>query len=346
MLHDLRFDYPKNFLWGYLNINSLRNKIHDLRLIIHNVFIDYFKISETKLDNSFINAQFTINNYEIRTKRDTNKHVGGLIKFVRKGLICKRLRKYELIIIEVICSELTISNRNWVILSIYRPLDYFNLLLFFKELRKYLNQASKNYDNFIVLGDFNIDIRQTSTGSHKLDKFWGLFSLKNIIESNTCFNKFHSSAIGLFLTSKSNFFQKTNAIEAGLSDHHKLICIFLNSCYDKLKPKIAYYRNYKNFNEANFLNDLKNCDFSLKTDDLNENYDFLTNTFINILNKHAPLKTKFIRGNQAPWMTRNLSKEMYTSGRVRNKFCKHPTKENEKLYINNETYVLPLRGNL
>ena len=28
-------------------------------------------------------------------------------------------------------------------------------------------------------------------------------------------------------------------------------------------------------NEANFLNDFKNCDFSLRTDKLNENYYFL-----------------------------------------------------------------------
>ena len=32
MLHDLRFEYPKICCVGYLNINSLRNKIHDLRL--------------------------------------------------------------------------------------------------------------------------------------------------------------------------------------------------------------------------------------------------------------------------------------------------------------------------
>ena len=89
MLHYLRFAYPKNLLCGYLNINSLRNKIHDLRLIIHDVPIDYFVISETKLDNSFPNAQLTINNYEIRARRDRDKHGGGLIKFVRKDLICK-----------------------------------------------------------------------------------------------------------------------------------------------------------------------------------------------------------------------------------------------------------------
>ena len=49
-------------------------------------------------------------------------------------------------------------------------------------------------------------------------------------------------------------------------------------------------------------------------------------------NNHAPLKKKFITGNQAPFMTRNLRKEIYTRSRLRNKFCKNPTKENEKLY--------------
>ena len=41
------------------------------------------------------------------------------------------------------------------------------------------------------------------------------------------------------------------------------------------------------------------------------------------------MKKKFIRGNQAPFMTRNLRKEIYTRSRFRNKFCKDPAKENE-----------------
>ena len=109
-----------------------------------------------------------------------------------------------------------------------------------------------------------------------------------------------------------------------------------------------YYRNYKKFNEANFLNDVKNCDFSLKTDDSNENYDFLTNNFINIVNKHAPLKKKFIRGNQVPFMTRNLKKEIYTRTRFRNKFCKNPTllKKMKNCIKSKETNVSPLGGNV
>ena len=46
---------------------------------------------------------------------------------------------------------------------------------------------------------------------------------------------------------------------------------------------------------------------------------------------HVASKKKFIRGNQAPFMTRNLRRQIYTRSRFRNKFCKDPTKENEKL---------------
>ena len=92
--------------------------------------LDYFVISETKLDYSFPNAQLTIINYEIRARRDRDKHGGGLIEFVRKRLVCKRLRRYELLNIEEICSKVTISNKNWVIFIIYKPPYYSNLLAF------------------------------------------------------------------------------------------------------------------------------------------------------------------------------------------------------------------------
>ena len=94
--------------------------MHYLRLIIHVVPLDYLVISETKLDDSLPNAQLTMNNYEIRARGDRGKD-GGLVEFVRKGLICKRLKKYDLLNMEVICSEVKISNKISVIFSIYRP---------------------------------------------------------------------------------------------------------------------------------------------------------------------------------------------------------------------------------
>ena len=107
-----RVKYPTNPLIGYLNINSLRNKIIDVREVIGKVSLDYFVISETKLDESFPSAQFNISNYEIRNRRDRDKNGGGLIEFVRKGFITKRLKYYETQICENICSEFTYLRKN------------------------------------------------------------------------------------------------------------------------------------------------------------------------------------------------------------------------------------------
>ena len=57
---------------------------------------DYLVPSETKLDDSFPSAQFSIPDYEIRARRDRHKNVGGLTEFVKKGLICKRLKTSKL----------------------------------------------------------------------------------------------------------------------------------------------------------------------------------------------------------------------------------------------------------
>ena len=161
-----RLKYPTNPLIGYLNINSLRNKIIDVREVIGKLSLDYFVISETKLDESFPSAQFNISNYEIRNRRDRDKNGGGLIEFVRKGFITKRLKDYETQICETICSEFTISKRKWICFSVYRPPSYNNLIIFFEELTKSVCKALNRYDNIIVMGDFIIDINKDDAIGH------------------------------------------------------------------------------------------------------------------------------------------------------------------------------------
>ena len=36
-------------------------------------------------------AQFNLDGYEIRSRQDRDKNGGGLIVFVRRGIICKRI---------------------------------------------------------------------------------------------------------------------------------------------------------------------------------------------------------------------------------------------------------------
>ena len=102
-----------------------------------------------------------------------------------------------------------------------------------------------------------------------------------------------------------------------------------------LKPLNVLYRSYKNFNEEEFLSDVKEVDFSFKTSNPDENYSLLTNLFSNFVNIHVPLKKKILRGNDAPFMNKELRKAIYTRSRLRNRDSKNSTKENETSYKNN-----------
>ena len=51
-----------------------------------------------------------------------------------------------------------------------------------------------------------------------------------------------------------------------------------------------------------------------------QNYNRLTDKFLGIVKKHALLKEKFVRGNNAPFMNREFQKEIYMRSRLRNKY--------------------------
>ena len=61
-------------------------------------------------------------------------------------------------------------------------------------------------------------------------------------------------------------------------------------------------------------------------------YKKLTNIFKELLDKHAPIKTKTVRGNHAPFMNKKLSKAIMNKARERNRYLKHKSRENFLAY--------------
>ena len=64
----------------------------------------------------------------------------------------------------------------------------------------------------------------------------------------------------------------------------------------------------------------------------NKNYNCLSCRFLSIVNKHAPLKTKIIQGNNAPFINKKFKKEIYKRIALENKYLKHPTNLNWELH--------------
>ena len=62
--------------------------------------------------------------------------------------------------------------------------------------------------------------------------------------------------------------------------------------------------------------------------DHNDKFSAFANEFRYVLDKHVPLKTKTIRGNNAPFVIKKLSKAIMNRSRLRSKYLKWPSREN------------------
>ena len=96
--------------------------------------------------------------------------------------------------------------------------------------------------------------------------------------------------------------------------------------FQKLQPKIINYRDYKNFDNEKFWSDI--FKMNLNTTDL----EGFMKTVFHIFNKHAPIKRKYIRANEAPFMTKDLHKAIVKRSKLRNMFLKSGNLSDRKNY--------------
>ena len=180
---------------------------------------------------------------------------------------------------------------------------------------------SKNYDNVIFLGDFN-----TCINDNAMKSFCFLNDLTSLIDQPTCYkNPDKPTCIDLILANRPNYFQQNNVFETGLSDFHMMVVTELKMGFQKLKPHIVAYRDYQHFDNEKFRSDIENCasEKNLKC--------FKENVFC-IFNKHALIKRKYVRSNEAPFMIKELHKAIMKRSRLRNKFLKTKSITDRKNY--------------
>ena len=115
------------------------------------------------------------------------------------------------------------------------------ILLFYQRRYSYKDTQTKIYDNFLIVGDFNSEMTESS-----VEKFCRTYHLHNLIKDPTCFkNTDKSSFIDLLLTNFPNSLIKSQTLETGLLDFHKLTLTVLKTHYKKQKPLVETYRDYK-----------------------------------------------------------------------------------------------------
>ena len=127
-------------------------------------------------------------------------------------------------------------------------------------------------------------------------------------------------------------------VETGLSDFHKMTVTVMKRYFKKKDPIVIEYRDLKNFDGTKFRDDLR---AELEKMDNVTVADF-QNIFLAIWNVHAPVKKKVVRGNNAPFMNRTLSKAFMHRAKLRNKSHKFPTPENIEAFKRYRNFCVSL----
>ena len=102
---------------------------------------------------------------------------------------------------------------------------------------------------------------------------------------------------------------------------------------------ICIYRNYKNYDNSTFRSNMQNALMSVGED---ISYDIYESIFMTEFNKLAPIKEKYVRANNAPYMNKILSKAIMNRSRLRNNFLKNPNDENREIYKKQRNYCVNL----
>ena len=76
-----------------------------------------------------------------------------------------------------------------------------------------------------------------------------------------------------------------------------------------VKSKKFLQREYKRFDEKTFYLELEFKNLTWNSIYSNENYKCLSYLSADVVNKHSPLKTKALRGNNAPFINKHLRKK-------------------------------------
>ena len=207
-------------------------------------------ISETKLDVSFPNGQFKIPGYALACRLDRNLFDGGIMVFIREDVPSRVLSLNKSI--DSLFVELNFRKKRWLLCCTYNP-NRNNISNHLDLLRRSLNLYSAEYEHIIIVRDLNnTEVTQTC-----MKVFCDSHEFKNLSKDATCYkNPENPSCIELILTNNPNSFENSGVIETGLSDFHNMMVTVMKTTFEKLKPNIKHYRDYRKFSNEKFRENL------------------------------------------------------------------------------------------
>ena len=285
--------------------------------------IDIFAVNETKTDNSIRDNEVAINNY-VTFRKDRNRQGGGVALYVHKSLKVERVQHdsyNELEVVAVIvhskkCKPLLVAT--W-----YRPpnskIDLFNVYELFLQ---HIDTLKKDT---ILIGDINCDLlpKTPNAQTRRFCEINDVYALTQINTTIPTRSTNHSKTlVDHTLSNCTQRIESHEVFDCGLSDH-SMNCLILKSDSTPFS-RIVRFRDYNSVNVDDFKSDLANQPWEtiLNFENVNDAVETWHKLFIDVIDKHIPIRTKRSKQRFTPWMNPDLYKLMKDRDKTKRKALK------------------------
>ena len=294
---------------AHLNINGLThcNRVDQLQVHLLNRPLDILCISETKCNENIPHDDIMIDGYDVHRRDRLTDGGGGVAVYIKRSpsLIFKQRNDLMTAEIEGLVGEVILPNSKPLILgAVYRPPN---------SRKSWINQFESMVDiitlenkETLFLGDFNVDLLKNEKHLQYLEE---VYQFEQLIHEPTRVTKDSSTLIDHIYTTNTEHIRTSGVTPLEISDHHM---IYLTRKFKQPKTFHRHieinYRSYKTFNENAFRQDLELAPWSVldMEDDPNDAWTTWRTLYNEVLDQHAPLKTRRIKSNSAPWINDSI----------------------------------------
>lgn len=327
---------------AHVNVRSVVPNINDIKAYIVNNNIDILAVSESWLCPAIADEAINVNNFGLVRKDRTTGRGGGVLLFVKNTIQFLEINDCKTEYSEQIWVSFKTKNTKTILGLIYRPPGRDSVRDFLSEFEENVCKNLLNCDNFVCVGDFNINFLDLNCiYTQRFHLLLNAYNLVQLINEPTRRGACSATLIDMILCSDADMVEDSEVDHAfHVSDHFLIKCKMKLEIF-KPKPFLKTCRDYRHFDQAAFCRDLQNVPFNdvfyLPTVDQKVstfNY-YITELF----NLHAPQKTFRITKKPAPWLTENIKLCMSLRDKALSKYRKRGTAENWESYRQLRNFV-------
>lgn len=301
----LQFIKHKNLSLGLLNPCSLGTRHDEFIVAMQRHGADIVAINETWLRAGEEARAPAPPGYRLRhvpRPAAVRSRGGGVGFYLKRGVYARSLEYPHSSSVEQMWLGVKQNGLKLAIGTAYRP-PWLCVDTFIDAMTESVSSFSA-YDHIILMGDFNINLLNTDdTNSKKLQDFIQSINLQQYVKEPTHFTD-HSETL-LDIVCSSVKVVKVFVDHIPDLSNHAFITFEINVKKPKPTPRWIRYRPIKSIDLQLFNIDLNNIPWEnvLLDGDVNKTLIAFNKLILDLFNKHAPIKTSYVKEQSYPWIT-------------------------------------------